>query len=113
MDQVTDDNRRLGKISQLGHEKIGFDATTTSTGREHVCIVRVVMYFLCSIFNVHCVDTTKSNVVSDTITSDEPASTDLSGILTHLHILYVYTYTYVLCTYTIDPVHTHYIHIAI
>ena len=35
MDQVTDDSRRLGKISQLGRENIGFDATTTaSTGIE-------------------------------------------------------------------------------
>ena len=82
MDQVTDDSRRLGKISQLGHEKIGFDATTTSTGREHVYSTYVVvMCFLCSIFNVHtCVDTTKSNVVSDTVSSDEPTSADLSGI---------------------------------
>ena len=34
------------------------------------------------LFNLQCtcIDTTKSNVVSDTVTSDEPASTDLSGM---------------------------------
>jgi len=33
MDQVADDNRRFGKISQLGRKNVGFDATT-STGRS-------------------------------------------------------------------------------
>ncbi|XP_065914395.1 TBC1 domain family member 31-like [Dysidea avara] len=52
MDQVVDDNRRMGKISQLGQEHLNID-TTTST------------------------DTTKSNAVTEA-SAEEPASTDLS-----------------------------------
>ena len=91
MDQVTDDNRRLGKISQLGRENIGFDATTTtSTGielhyTEYLAIhgVAIKLQLLHVFFLLHYVcmlDTTKSNILPDTISSDEPASADLSGI---------------------------------
>ena len=37
------------------------------------------MYSLVQSSMYPCIDTTKSNIVSDTVTSDEPASADLSG----------------------------------
>jgi len=47
MDQVTDDNRRLGKISQLGQENIGFDATITSTGGQFMLLNFYVRMYVC------------------------------------------------------------------
>jgi len=70
MDQVTDDNRRMGKISQLGQEHLNID-TTTSTGK---LILPQFVYNDIMLF----IDTTKSNAVTET-SADEPASTDLSG----------------------------------
>ena len=67
---MVDDNRRMGKISQLGQEHLNID-TTTSTGK-------LILSFFAPVPLLFFVDTTKSNAVTEA-SAEEPASTDLSG----------------------------------